>query len=311
MLSRTALHVFWMARYMERIDYVARLIDVAARMSALAGAGVSTGDEWRSALAAAGCDETFERRFGEPDRDKVVDYLVLDAANPSSIASAVELARQNARSERTALTADAWTAVNETWLNRANLRVGDGDLTDVIDWVKSRSVMFRGAYTSTMLRSDTYFFLRLGTFIERADNTARLLDVKYHVLLPSHETVGGGLDYYQWSSILRAASALRAYHWVFADRVRPAQVAELLILRREMPRSIRACYDEIVSALDALADGYGGRRGECHRLAGAAHARLRYATIEEVFDRGLHEFLEDTNRQTAAIGSAVAQFYMT
>ena len=171
-------------------------------------------------------------------------------------------------------------------------------------------MLFRGAYSSTMLRSDAYWFARLGSHVERADNTARILDVKYHVLLPDYESVGGGLDYHHWTSILRAVSALRAYHWVYRDRVKPWNVAELMILRPEMPRSLRACYDEITSNLDHLGATYGGHYGECHRLAGELHARLRFGRIDNIFQTGLHEFLTEYIDRTLELGDEISDFFL-
>jgi uncharacterized alpha-E superfamily protein len=313
MLSRTAVNLYWMARYMERTEYVARLLDAAVRMTSLAGAGVASGNEWESALAAAGSVDAYGARYDEVDADGVIRFLVLDADNPSSVWCVLEQARSNARAERATLTLDAWASINDTWLARGVLeraRGGADDLGEIIDWVKSRSAAFRGAVHGTLLRNDAYHFIRLGMAIERADNTARLLDVKYHVLLPKHDAVGGGLDHFQWDSILRAASALRAYHHVFRDSVRPAKVVELLALRPEMPRSIRASFDEITDALRDLASVYGGKMGEAQRLAGATHSLLAFSTVEDVFKLGLHEFLKGMIDSTASVGAAIQTQYM-
>jgi uncharacterized alpha-E superfamily protein len=183
-------------------------------------------------------------------------------------------------------------------------------VSEVLEWVKQRSQLFNGAYANTMLRNDAYYFTRLGTFVERADNTARLLDVKYHVLLPRSEGVGGALDYYQWQAILRSVSGLRSYHWVYHDRLKPWLIAELLILRPEMPRSLVSCYDEIVRTLDLLAEAYGGKRGECHRLTGEVYARLRYGRIQDVFQLGLHEFLTEFINRTLILGDEIASLYL-
>ncbi|MEZ5666697.1 MAG: alpha-E domain-containing protein [Alphaproteobacteria bacterium] len=313
MLGRTAGNLYWLARYMERMDYVARLLEVAQRMAALTTAGAIRGNEWHSALIAAGCEPSFLERHHEVTPQAVVHYLVRDPANPSSIWSCIEAGRANARSVRAALTVDTWEAINGTWLERDSVLSQDvlpERLGSLIDWVKMRSVLFRGAYASTMLRRDAYHFVRLGSFIERADNTARILDVKYHVLLPKEENVGGGLDYYQWTAILRAASAVRAYHLVFKDRVQPWKVAELLILHSEMPRSLSAAYEEIVGVLDRLGTEYGGHYGECHRLAGEFHARLRFGRIEAIFAAGLHEFLTEVIDHTHELGRLVTEFYL-
>jgi uncharacterized alpha-E superfamily protein len=169
--------------------------------------------------------------------------------------------------------------------------------------------LFGGAVEATMRRADSYWFTRLGTFIERADNTARILDVKHHVRLPRFESEGGTLDYYQWASILRSVSALRAYHWVYRDRLKPSLVAELLIFRAEMPRSLAKCLEEITLHLDLLADAY-GRRGECHRLAGRMHAQLRFGRIEDVFGRGLHEFLTEFIDTNYVLGDEISKQYL-
>jgi uncharacterized alpha-E superfamily protein len=227
--------------------------------------------------------------------------------------SCLATARLNGRAVRTGLTADMWDAVNATWLQAREL--GDADfgpdsIRRVLDWVKERSLLFNGCVGSTMLRNDAYWFTRLGTLIERADNTARILDVKYHVLLPDYVPVGGGLDYVQWSAILRAVSASRSYHWVYRREIKPWLVAELLILRPEMPRSLVACYDGITDLLDLLAREY-GRTGECHRLAGQIHARLRYSRIDDVFQSGLHEFLTRFIDDTIVLGGEISNQYLT
>ncbi|MDZ4777660.1 MAG: alpha-E domain-containing protein [Alphaproteobacteria bacterium] len=309
MLSRAADSLFWLARYMERMDNVARLLEAAQSMS-----GMTEGvEEWVSALVATGCDESYEEKHGAVMREKATHYLAADLENPSSLLSCLEAARTNARAMRTALTSDMWDAVNGSWLEARRLsgpaftpeRIGE-----TIDWVKSVGTRFYGAYAGTMLRNEVYWFTRLGTFIERADNTARILDVKYHLLLPRDEGVGGAQDYYQWTSILRAVSAVRAYQWVYRTEVKPWNIAELLILRPEMPRSLRACYDEIDSALNQIAASHTGRRGECHRLAGEIAAQLRYGRVEDIFRIGLHEYLTDMIERTAKVGDEVRGFYM-
>jgi uncharacterized alpha-E superfamily protein len=264
-------------------------------------------------LIASGCEAGYRAKYAEVTPAGVVDYLVRDPENPSSLISCIETARRNARAVRTALTVDMWNALNETWLRMREKLVSGFTLdqvSEVLEWVKQRSQLFNGAYANTMLRNDAYYFTRLGTFVERADNTARLLDVKYHVLLPRSEGVGGALDYYQWQAILRSVSGLRSYHWVYHDRLKPWLIAELLILRPEMPRSLVSCYDEIVRTLDLLAEAYGGKRGECHRLTGEVYARLRYGRIQDVFQLGLHEFLTEFINRTLILGDEIASLYL-
>jgi uncharacterized alpha-E superfamily protein len=313
MLSRTADSLFWLARYMERAENIARIMMVGHRMASMARSLENPGNEWRSTLIAAGCEDGFFAKYTEVDAAAVSDYLVRDPDNPSSIFSCLETARRNARAVRTALTVDMWDALNETWLKTRRPDPGayaPERVMAVLEWVKERSLLFNGAYANTMLRNDAYYFTRLGTFTERADNTARILDVKYHVLLPRHEGVGGALDYYHWQAILRSVSALRSYHWVYHDRLKPWLVAELLILRPEMPRSLLSCYDEIVRQLELLAEAYGGLRGECHRIAGDMHARLRYGRVQDIFQSGLHEFLTDFIERSVVLGGEISRLYL-
>jgi uncharacterized alpha-E superfamily protein len=223
------------------------------------------------------------------------------------------MARTNARSMRTALTRDMWDAVNGAWQEGRKLDAKSfrpEALPDTIDWVKTVAVRFLGAYSSTMLRNDIYYFTRLGTFLERADNTSRILDVKYHVLLPRDQNVGGPLDYYQWTSILQAVSGLRAYYWVYRSEIKAINIADLLLLKSEMPRSVRTCYDQIQYALTRLSGAYDNRSGPCHETCSVMANRLRTTTIQDVFAFGLHEYLTELIEQTAALGGEIEAFYM-
>lgn len=309
MLARTANSVYWLARYVERMDNVARLLEAAQRM---AGVSSQTG-EWRSALEATGCEAGYAARHGTVTAALATHYLSCDRDNPSSILASLDRARANARSVRSALTRDMWEAVNGAWLDGQRIDPSyfqPERLPETLDWVKSFTTRFLGAYASTMLRNDIYFFTRMGTFIERADNTARILDVKYHLLLPDYSSVGGLLDYYQWTSILHAVSATRAYHWVYKSEVTPWNIAELLLLRAEMPRSIRTCVEQIETALKSLSESYGGRKGEPHRQAGSLSAQLRYSQIDEIFRFGLHEYVTLLIERTAKLGLEIERFYM-
>lgn len=311
MLSRTADSLYWVARYMERAENTARMLDVALRMPSLTATEGNGASEWHSTIVASGCQKSFYEAHERATAATVIHHLARDPKNPSSILSCLQTARRSSRAVRTALTADMWDAVNSTWLEARRLR--DEDFTPenarrLLDWVKERSQLFGGAVASTMLRKDSYWFVRLGTFVERGDNTARILDVKYHVLLPTAESVGGGVDYHQWAAILRSVSALRAYHSIYRDKVKPWRVAELLILRPEMPRSLCKCLEEISRHLDLLSAD--GTRGECHRLAGQMHAKLKYGTIEAVFQGGLHEFLTEFIDTNVMLGDAIAEHYL-
>ncbi len=298
MLSRTADSLYWMARYMERAGNLSRILEVADRMAMSPSPsleGWAPGNEWQSALITSGTEQAFLQKYEQVTPEQVLYFLALDETNPSSIWNCLETARRNGRAMRTALTREVWENLNDTWLEVRGFtaqRLVGVELRKFLDWVRERSLQFHGAVTGTMLRDDAYAFTRLGAQVERADNTARILDVKYHILLPDYAPVGGGRDFYQWAAILRAVSAHRSYRFIYRQSYKPWLIADLLMLREEMPRSLVACLGHICTHLESLGQRY-GQRHECHRLAGQLHARLRFAKIDEVFQSGLHEFLTD------------------
>jgi len=218
------------------------------------------------------------------------------------------------RAQRTALTEEMWESLNTTWLEFSDVRrdaLTASGLADLLGWVKQRSALFRGALDGTILRNDTYAFSQLGAFIERADNTARILDVKYHVLLPEGAGVGGGLDYFQWSSILRSVSALTAYRWVYRESLKPWLIADLLVLNEQMPRSLASCYENLTAFLDELSLAY-GRQGPAQRIARSIRTRLQNSRIADIFQKkGLHEFLTEFVRDNAKLGAAIIDQYLT
>ena len=312
MLSRTADNLYWMARYVERAESIARILYATARMAGIPRGYAGAGNEWQSALAAAGCDESFAETGREATPEAVFHFLAFSEKNSSSIRSCLRAARGNARAVRTALTLDTWEAINRAWLELGSIRVDDVSprgLNEFITWVKEVSLRVDGSAYRSMLRNDAFWFNRLGLYVERADNTARILDVKYHVLLPEKDQVGGGIDYYQWTAILRAVSALTAYNWVYKEGLKPWLVADLLILREEQPRSLASCYRYIAVYLDELSQAY-GRQGEGQRLARRMAGKLRNSNMEEIFQSGLHEFLEDIIAENNRLGEAIADQYL-
>jgi uncharacterized alpha-E superfamily protein len=313
MLSRTADSLYWLGRYMERAENVARVVLAGHRLASMSRSLGNPGNEWESTLRATGCEAGFFAKHQAATAAAAIDFMVRDSDNPSSLCACFAVARRNARAVRTALTVDMWDALNETWHRLRGFEVDSftpEQVTGFLEWAKERSLLFNGAYSNTMLRNDAFSFTRIGTFIERADNTARILDVKYHVLLPTHESVGGALDYYQWQTILRSVSALRGYHWVYHDRLKPWLIAELLILRPEAPRSLRSCLEQITLHLDLLAGTHSGQRSECHRLAGEMNAKLRFGRIEDVFQAGLHEYLSAFIGRITVLGNEISNAYL-
>lgn len=291
MLSRTADQLYWMARYVERAENMARILDVSYRMSLMPDGTRDGASEWGSALQIAGSWDDFEQRYGKVTRANVIRFVALDPDNPSSIYSCLKAARENARALRGTVTTEMWESLNATWFDMQSIdeeRLVTTGYRDFFDWVKERSHLFRGVIDGTLLMDDSFHFISLGAAIERAENTARLLDGKYHVLLPSVSDVGGALDYYQWGAVLRSVSAFGAYHRIFSNVISPDRVAELLILRDDMPRSLHACFNRITESLDNLC---GDRNYECRRMAGELHARLHFGQMREIFENGLHEFL--------------------
>jgi len=295
MLARAANNMFWMSRHIERAENTARMLDVTYRMSLLPyrvlEAGQEWADPWALPLVITGRATAYYERYSEISPDNMLRFMVLDASNPSSILSCIQSARENSRSVRGAITSEMYEDLNDLWLNMRNTdysRIESRGISEFFDWVKLQSHQFRGVTVGTMLRDEGFQFIRLGTFMERADNTARILDVKYHTLLPSVADVGGAVDYYQWGALLRSVSAFDSYRKVYRDVITPMRVAELLILRDDVPRSLHACMNEIYDNLRELCDD---SQLEAERLAGELHAKLHYGRIKQIFELGLHEYL--------------------
>jgi len=311
MLSRTAESLYWTGRYMERADFLARILEAAVRLAALPARDGAAATAWASAIASAGVSRAFAASARTPSEKSVREYLAFAPDNPSSIRACINAARTNARSVRTALTIELWESINGAWngLNDFGEPTKRDDFVRFLEWVKGVSLAVEGASSRTMLRNDAYWFLRLGGAIERADNTARLLDVKYHLLLPAGERVGGQLDYFQWTTLLREVSALTAYRWVYRESVRPWLVADLLVRNRQMPRSLASCQAMIVSYLERLAADY-GRRGPAQRLASARLTQFNEARIEDIFQSGLHEYILAFLSENNGLASAIHDQYL-
>ncbi|WP_375458392.1 alpha-E domain-containing protein [uncultured Enterovirga sp.] len=312
MLSRTADSLFWVARYTERADFIARTLDATVRLAALPQSYAGARNEWESAVDSAGDLSLFRSHYGHANEDTVRDFLAFSQLNPSSIRHCLQMARENARSVRTALTSEMWDVLNGAWLELKAFDNGmsSEEFSRFLDWVKRVALTFDGSAYRTMLRNDAFWFTRLGNAIERADNTARILDVKYHLLLPESEGIGGSLDYFQWTTILREVSALTAYHWVYRQSVKPWLVADLLILNRQMPRSLANCYEILVRHLDLVAESY-GRRGPSQRIASGLLARLSASRIDGVFASGLHEFIGEFIGENNRLGAAIGEQYLS
>lgn len=310
MLSRTADHLYWMARYMQRAENTARILDVTNRMSLLPKDAVVAEREWRAALAMTACDDAFTARGDRASPRTIIRFMTVEPGNPSSIVSCVRTARESARAVRGTITTEMWESLNTTWLELQHLTEARLDADDIgarLDWIKERSHLFDGVTLSTILHDEALQFIRLGTFLERAENTARVLDVKYHLLLSDPTDVGGAVDYYQWGALLRSVSAFEAYRKVYRDVIVPWRVAELLILRADMPRSLHACFNELDGVLARMPDETGR---EAARRAGDLHARLHYGRMEEILQGGLHDYLLDFLSRVNDLGREINQSFL-
>ncbi|MBA4175120.1 MAG: hypothetical protein C0505_00940 [Leptothrix sp. (in: Bacteria)] len=316
MLSRTADHLFWMARYMERAENTARMLDVNYQTSLLPQSVDTAVQGWRGLLSISELTWSFSKKYDEVTARNVMDFMVRDEANPSSIASCVRAARENARAVRGALTTEVWETQNQTWLEFMRLLKDDSferDPGTLFEWVKFRSHLSRGVTVGTMLQDEALHFLRIGTFLERADNTARLLDVKFQALSggdyfgPSSAKEGLEVDFYHWSAILRSVSGFEIYRKVYRNVIRPEKVAELLILRPDMPRSLVACMNEVRANLELVAND---QSSETMRRAGRLRADLRYGRIDEILATGLHAYLTEFLDRVNDIGVGISRDFL-
>jgi uncharacterized alpha-E superfamily protein len=318
-LSRTASTLYWMARYVERAENTARILEVAYRMSLLSkdsnlGAerdpkSAQPEQEWFAPLNITGTLFPFSGRHTLVCAKEVLHFMALDPENPGSIYNCAKLARENARAVRGTITSEMWEAINATWIEMQDIdeagMIARG-VTNFFEWVKERAHLFRGVTLGTMRRDEAFAFYQLGTYMERSDNTARMLDVKYHVLLPSLNDVGGAVDYYQWSAVLRSVSAYESYRKVYRDAVTPVRIAELLILHIDIPRSLHFCMHEVYEILCAVQNR---NSAEATRQSGEVYAALQFGRIQNIFSTGLHEYLTEFLAATHRLGAEVQQAF--
>ncbi len=308
LLGKTAGGLYWMFRYLERSENVARMVEVGQRI-ALTRSEIDS--DWASVLQAAGMHKGYAEKYDEVTRDDAVDWMLRDRDNPSSVLSVIQAARDNARIVRTALTREVWEAVNEALivLKKAMARrVSDRDLPDLLRTIRQRGAFVRGATHGTMLRNDIYDFCRLGMFCERADSTARILDVKYFVLLPSSSAVGSRLDELQWETILRSVSSEGAYQMNYGQQLRPREIAQFLIHDRTMPRSLAFCTHKLCENLDYLAQDY-EQRLPSHAIVEELNQKLLTRPIDKIFATGLHEFLQEFQGCIARLNAQIEVDY--
>ncbi|BAM06918.1 alpha-E domain-containing protein [Leptospirillum ferrooxidans] len=311
MLSRTASNVYWMARYMERAQNTARVLNIMYIMSLIPHEKNPDFTEWNAPLNITDTRESFLSRYKSVTPRNVLLFMGFDQDNPVSIYASLRRARENARGVRGTITSEMWESINDTWLDYQSFQAkakNEADLRPIFDWVKQRAHLFNGITHGTILQDESFHFIQLGTSIERADSTARIVDVKYHILLPDPKDIGGAADYYQWGALLRSLSAFTAFRKIYQQSITPMKVAEFLLLREDLPRSLHACLDQVVGTLSMI----GGRSGgEVRRIAGEIHARLHFSRIEDIFKVGLHEYIDDFLKRIEALSNEIQQVYFS
>ncbi len=309
MLSRVGDRIYWMSRFMERAENMARILGVTSNVI-LCSTPETEEQNLLAPLTITATTRAYYDRHETPSLPALIDFMGLDGQNPSSIYTCLRRARDNAHAVRWQITSEMWETLNASWIELQSFKrelVSGPDATRFFDWVKERSHLFRGVTYGTIMRGEAFNFSRLGTFIERADATARILDVKYHILLPRVEDVGGALDYYQWAALLKSVSSFETYRTIYRDRIYPINVAELLILDRRMPRSLAACLDQIEQSL-SLVEGQNDQPAK--RLAAELQARLVHGDIDEIFASGLHEYLTEFLEDVGELGQRIQRAYL-
>jgi uncharacterized alpha-E superfamily protein len=310
MLSRTADHLYWMARYTERAENLARMLEVNYRMSLLPQSAELVEQGWIATLTIIGLLDAYKQRYSTVSPANAMAFLAFDRDNPMSMYSCVRAARENARAVRGTLTSEIWETINATWLEMrvASMRsASDAEMGNFFEWVKHRSHLSRGVIQGTMLRDEAWHFTWLGTYLERSDSTARILDVKYRLLLPRGEQAGGATDYYQWSALLHSVSAFEIYRRVYRDLITPRRVAELFVLRDDMPRSLHRCMSQVYTHLSAIRNS---QSAETERRAGELQASLHFGRIDDIFTMGLHEYLVQFLGRTRDLGERVSRDFL-
>jgi len=310
MLSRTADHLYWMARYMERAENLARMLDTSYRTSLLPQTEAQMTRNWGSLLSIMGIEAIFFARHEKVSPEAVIDFMIFDADNPTSIYNCLRSTRENAHAVRGTLTSELWETSNATWLTmRADARDGirERGVGEFFEWVKYRSHLSRGVTLGTMLQDDALRFIRLGTFLERADNTARILDAKFRSLDADTPLSEPAADYYPWSALLNSVSAFEVYRKVYRDLITPLRVAELLVLRTDMPRSLSRCMKEVYRNLQVVANRHSG---ETERRAGQLEAELRFGRIERIVSDGLTVWLARFLDRTLDLGNRIADDFL-
>ncbi|OZI15739.1 hypothetical protein CAL18_17340 [Bordetella genomosp. 7] len=308
MLSRTADHLFWMCRYIERAENTARMLDVNLQMSLLPQDDQAGDTLWSAVLRISELQSGYDARYPAVTPMDVLHYMVREPSNQSSIYACLHAARENARAVRGSLTTEVWETYNATWLElqrHLQDQLPERNPAKFFEWVKFRAHVARGVTIGTMLEDEALYFMRLGMNLERADNTARLLDVKFHEA--DGDTPARASEFYRWSALLSSLSGLEIYRKVYRDIMTPDRVAELLILRPDMPRSLLATVQALTEDLTRVSNQWSA---ETERRAGLLHAELRYGRIEDILRSGLHRYLERFLERINDLGDRISRDFL-
>jgi uncharacterized alpha-E superfamily protein len=309
MLSRTADHLYWMSRYIERAESLARLVDAHYRMSLLPQSGDILAQSLSSTMTALHMEQAYRERHDTIEPREVFEFVSLDRDYSGSIVSCLRSARENARAVRGSLTSELWETLNSTWLDARSFMGRNAPRADIgqfVEWVKERSHLTRGVTIGTMLRDEAFHFTRIGTFLERADSTARILTAHQSDLKPGADA-GTVPDPYEWSVLLRALSAFEVYRRVYRDVITPYKVAQMLILRDDMPRSLLRCCKELYHNLRSVSNE---QSHETERRAGEMHAMLHFTRMEAIIEGGLPRFLEQFLARLHDLGDRIASDFL-
>jgi uncharacterized alpha-E superfamily protein len=314
MLSRTADHLFWMARYTERAENTARMLDVNYQTSLLPQSAAVAHAGWEGLISISELEDSYKAWHKTVNAQDVMSFMVKNEVNSSSIVNCIKQARENARAVRGTLTTEVWETINQTWLELKRM-LAEGEFErdpgKFFEWVKFRSHLSRGVTVGTMLMDESLHFIRLGTFLERADNTARLLDVKFHALQSDFYGAASAkdqeLDFYHWSAILRSVSGFEIYRKVYRNVITPERVAELLMLRSDMPRSLHASMNAVVENLNLVANQ---QSQDTQRTAGKLRADLQFGRIDEILATGLHAYLTQFLDRINALGAKISRDFL-
>jgi len=306
LLSRVADSVYWMSRYIERAENVARFVDVNLHL--ILDSPASLGEQWKPLVDTSGDAAAFDERYGAPTRDNVIEFLTFDSRNPNSILSCLRAARENARTVRDTISSEMWEQANVIYL-KLNDAISSGRAAtsphELFHDIKMGCHLFQGITDSTMSHNETWRFIRLGRLLERADKTTRILDVKYFLLLPRVEHVGTSIDDIQWSAVLKSVSGFEMYRKRFG-RLSPPSVVDFLLFDGDFPRSVRYCVGRAAEALHIITGTpQGDYRNEAERRLGQLRAELDYLSVAEVIAGGLHEFLDGFQTRLNVIDDAV------